>query len=135
MDRLAALGYLPSAFSGMRPWTRSECARLVLQAGRVIDGDQAAGGEAAALYRERQQEFFPQRKNVRPFTPMSLKQLAEDVGFRAWHIEYLPWCRGIGRILRYLGKEAAAHYLRLSDSLLRRIGFLNRRHLMLEARK
>src|SRR5947209_135963 len=29
MDRLAALGYLPTASMGMRPWTRLECARLV----------------------------------------------------------------------------------------------------------
>lgn len=31
MERLAALGYLQSADLGMRPWTRMECARLLLK--------------------------------------------------------------------------------------------------------
>ena len=29
-DRLAALGYVPSAYANLRPWTRMECARLVV---------------------------------------------------------------------------------------------------------
>jgi hypothetical protein len=33
LDRLAALGYAPSAFTNLRPWTRMECARLVVAAG------------------------------------------------------------------------------------------------------
>jgi membrane-associated phospholipid phosphatase len=32
LDRWAALGYVQSAFLGIRPWTRMECARLVLEA-------------------------------------------------------------------------------------------------------
>ncbi|HWP84041.1 MAG TPA: hypothetical protein VNN17_02535, partial [Terriglobia bacterium] len=36
MDRLAGLGYLNSAILGLRPWTRSECARLVEEAGEAI---------------------------------------------------------------------------------------------------
>ena len=28
-DRLAALGYAPSAFASLRPWTRMECARII----------------------------------------------------------------------------------------------------------
>jgi hypothetical protein len=31
MDRLIALGYMDSAFLGIRPWTRMECARLLLE--------------------------------------------------------------------------------------------------------
>jgi hypothetical protein len=37
IDRLAALGYVNTAESGMRPWTRSECARLVEESGQGID--------------------------------------------------------------------------------------------------
>jgi hypothetical protein len=41
MDRLAALGYIDSAFAGLRPWTRMECARLVqeVEARTEMDGD------------------------------------------------------------------------------------------------
>src|SRR5208282_3844436 len=31
-DRLAALGYAPSAFADLRPWTRLECARILAAA-------------------------------------------------------------------------------------------------------
>lgn len=37
IERLAALGYIQDEFLGMRPWTRVECARLVQQAGDLID--------------------------------------------------------------------------------------------------
>lgn len=33
MDRMAALGYMPTQIAGQRPWTRSECARLVTESG------------------------------------------------------------------------------------------------------
>lgn len=31
-DRLAALGYAPSAYANLRPWTRMECARIIAAA-------------------------------------------------------------------------------------------------------
>jgi Capsule assembly protein Wzi len=37
IERLAALGYIQDEFLGMRPWTRVECARLVQEAGDLID--------------------------------------------------------------------------------------------------
>jgi membrane-associated phospholipid phosphatase len=40
-DRLAALGYAPSAFANLRPWTSMECARLVAAA----DDDLGVGAE------------------------------------------------------------------------------------------
>jgi membrane-associated phospholipid phosphatase len=45
MERLAALGYLQSASLGIRPWTRSECSRLLgeaADAGQDIDGSPQA---------------------------------------------------------------------------------------------
>lgn len=36
-DRLAALGYAPSAFANLRPWTRMECARIIAAAGDDLD--------------------------------------------------------------------------------------------------
>ena len=38
-DRLAALGYAPSAYANLRPWTRMECARIVAAAGDDLGSD------------------------------------------------------------------------------------------------
>jgi membrane-associated phospholipid phosphatase len=38
-DRLAALGYAPSAYAGLRPWSRMECARIIAAAGEALSGD------------------------------------------------------------------------------------------------
>ena len=55
-DRLAALGYVQTDFVALRPWTRMECARLVVEAeDRAADGDQIP--KAAALYRSLSTEF------------------------------------------------------------------------------
>jgi hypothetical protein len=55
-DRLAALGYLQTDFPDLRPWTRMECARLVVEAAdRTADGD--SDREAAELYRSLSREF------------------------------------------------------------------------------
>jgi len=58
LERLAALGYVQTAYLGIRPWTRMECARLLEEAGEQMrDQDEgavakAAAGEADALYTE-----------------------------------------------------------------------------------
>lgn len=36
IERLAALGYAPTAALGMKPWTRLECARLTQDAGEIL---------------------------------------------------------------------------------------------------
>jgi membrane-associated phospholipid phosphatase len=45
LERLAALGYLQTAYLGIRPWTRMECARLVeeVEEGMRYSGDGALG--------------------------------------------------------------------------------------------
>jgi membrane-associated phospholipid phosphatase len=58
LERLAALGYIDSAIADMRPWTRMECARQLVEAGDRIDGDDdAEDREAARLYHELETEF------------------------------------------------------------------------------
>jgi membrane-associated phospholipid phosphatase len=55
-DRLAALGLIDSGFADMRPWTRSECARLLSEASeRVEEG--IGRPEAEPTYRLLQTEF------------------------------------------------------------------------------
>ena len=56
-DRLAAEGYLPGAFTGLRPWTRMACARLVVVAKRNISRDLKSQGDAASLVRNLEDEF------------------------------------------------------------------------------
>ncbi len=75
LARLHALGYLPEAFEGMRPWTRLTIARMV-QAGadRMADDERewtlltqqkdaepggGGGGEARALLHSLSREFMP----------------------------------------------------------------------------
>jgi membrane-associated phospholipid phosphatase len=57
MERLVALGYIESADSGMRPWTRMECARLLVEeVGKQIeDGEQ--GSEPQKLHAALSSEF------------------------------------------------------------------------------
>ncbi|MGO9125751.1 MAG: capsule assembly Wzi family protein [Terriglobales bacterium] len=50
-DRLIGLGYITSAHTNLRPWTRMECARLLEEAqGRVTDdsADESEGSQVAA---------------------------------------------------------------------------------------
>ena len=56
-ERLAALGYIQTAFLGLRPWTRLECARLVEEAGDRLREEDSDPPEPARFYRALEQEF------------------------------------------------------------------------------
>ena len=56
-DYLAASGYAPAAFVNLRPWTRVECARLVYEAGTILESDPNPNPEALAMHRELAAEF------------------------------------------------------------------------------
>jgi Capsule assembly protein Wzi len=61
-DRFWALGYTPSAFSNLRPWTRMECARIIAAAGEDLGvdteaADQKQNSEAYRLYAALAAEF------------------------------------------------------------------------------
>jgi len=56
-DRLVAMGYVETGFAGLKPWTRMECARLVAEAGTLIQERGLEGGETVRLYRELAGEF------------------------------------------------------------------------------
>jgi hypothetical protein len=59
-DRLAAEGYLPGAFTGLRPWTRMSCARLVIEAKLNASAlDLNPQGDGASLVRNLGDEFGP----------------------------------------------------------------------------
>jgi hypothetical protein len=54
-DRLAALGVIPTAMEGMKPWTRHECARLLEEASDTLD--RVGPNEASRLYAVLSKEF------------------------------------------------------------------------------
>ena len=56
-DRLAALGYLKTDMSGMRPWTRMECARLLQEADDRLRADEPGSSQAGTLYDSLAKEF------------------------------------------------------------------------------
>jgi hypothetical protein len=58
IERLAALGYVHSAYLGIRPWTRMECARLLDEAQeRMRDRGADQDGEASKIYTVLAEEF------------------------------------------------------------------------------
>jgi membrane-associated phospholipid phosphatase len=58
-DRLIALGYIRSAYLGIRPWTRMECARLLEDAEDRLSNEDSDSGEAGgqSIYSELTAEF------------------------------------------------------------------------------
>ena len=54
LDRLMGMGMIDSGFSGVRPWTRSECARLLAEAADRVDGGSA---DAQRIYQFLEAEF------------------------------------------------------------------------------
>ena len=58
LERLAALGYIKTAYLGIRPWTRMECARMLEEAEpRIGDEDDQDGGASPRIYGELSKEF------------------------------------------------------------------------------
>lgn len=60
LDRLAALGVVESGFSGLRPWTRQECARLLEEAAASVDDLSPDADEASRVYAALAREFTPE---------------------------------------------------------------------------
>jgi membrane-associated phospholipid phosphatase len=57
MDRLIAEGYIQSAMVDMRPWTRIECARLLVEAGDRLYEAQGTSSRVDKIYAELAREF------------------------------------------------------------------------------
>lgn len=58
MERLVAMGYVQSGFLGMRPWSRMECARLLVQeADQALENESAENTNAGKIYDALRAEF------------------------------------------------------------------------------
>ena len=57
LERLAARGYINTAFMGLRPWTRAECARLIDEAGEGVQQEDTGAAVGILLYQALEKEF------------------------------------------------------------------------------
>ena len=60
LDRLAGFGLIDSAFAGDRPWTRRECARLLVEAEEHMAGGDESDTQQQNLISELEREFHPE---------------------------------------------------------------------------
>lgn len=80
LDRLSALGFIDTDIPSLRPWTRSECARLVQEAGARMEM-QTAGPGADAMYKELEQEFSPEMEGIDTVSQSRIENIYARVGF------------------------------------------------------
>jgi hypothetical protein len=68
LERLAALRYITSEFRGIRPWTRTECARQTQEAGeriqQAIRKDRPVSEIVASTYEALEREFSPEMEII-----------------------------------------------------------------------
>jgi membrane-associated phospholipid phosphatase len=57
LEKLAAFGYIETAFIGLKPWTRIECAQLLEQAEEAVERGEGAGVGLSELRSRLQEEF------------------------------------------------------------------------------
>ena len=79
--------------------------------------------------------FYDDYTHIRPFTKTSLTQLAKAVGFSKIVVDYLFYTRGSRHVLRLFGPDLTFRWLRLGDTLGRKLGVVNRWNFVLEAWK
>jgi SAM-dependent methyltransferase len=81
------------------------------------------------------ENFYDDYTHVRPYTAVSLKQLAEDSGFTRHKESCWPYAFGSMHVLRYFGRSLTLWYLNFSNRVLRALGLVNRNQLLLEVWK
>jgi membrane-associated phospholipid phosphatase len=59
LDRLIGLGYIQTAFTDSKPWTRSECVQFVEEAGGKLGEGRPTSEEAKRIYDSLSAEFAP----------------------------------------------------------------------------
>jgi membrane-associated phospholipid phosphatase len=64
LDRLIALGYVKTAYQGIRPWTRLECARMLEEAEPRLEDEDSPSGEGPDIYRNLVNEFASEARSL-----------------------------------------------------------------------
>lgn len=91
LERLMALGVIKGGFLGMRPWTRSECARLLDQAEDSIDAG-TAGPEAEKIFDRLAVAFRDERNET--MTGSNVRARIESIYSRVTTISGKPLTDG-----------------------------------------
>ena len=92
LDRLAAMGLIDSAFSGMRPWTRRECARLLSEAEDKVGNIEGETTEAAKLVSQLERELLPETEG--PAGTDNTAFRVESIYTRSEYISGMPLTDG-----------------------------------------
>jgi hypothetical protein len=93
LDRLAGLGLIDSAFSGMRPWTRRECMRQLSEAEEKGADEGDSNSEASKLIEALEREFHSEAEALGDGTDGAGFRL-ESLYSRTEHISGAPLTDG-----------------------------------------
>jgi hypothetical protein len=94
-DRLVSLALVDTAFSGMRPWTRTYCAQMISEAREQIDRDPAQWNDTVRdLVDELAKEFEPELEADKPDAPGNTSFRMESLYSRTEHISGMPLTDG-----------------------------------------
>lgn len=93
LDRLAAMGLIDSGFAGMRPWTRSECARLLGEAEDKVGESGETRPELQNLLSTLERELHPESEAAGGGDPAGGFRL-ESIYSRTEHISGMPLTDG-----------------------------------------
>jgi SAM-dependent methyltransferase len=83
--------------------------------------------------KELKRGFYDDWTHIRPYTPVSLGQLAADAGFASWSTNNLVWTRGLRRLIPTLGDKRMVRVHTWLDRYGRRLGLTNQYNLIFEA--
>ena len=93
LDRLAASGLVDSAFAGLRPWTRRECMRQVIEAEDKLGNPDAGNDEVSRLVNELAREFRLEAEAVGDGSDGAAVRV-ESIYSRTEHISGMPLTDG-----------------------------------------
>jgi len=91
-DRLIGLGYINSAHTNIRPWTRMECARILEEAQERLANEAAADDTASAIYGALANEFTDETSRLNGAANLGAK--VESVYTRTMAISGTPLTDG-----------------------------------------
>jgi len=92
LDRLSSMGLIDSGFAGMRPWTRSECARLLNEAEEKLGEGADSKTEAGKLLFVLKREFDPEFETTGGTDSASFR--VESIYSRVENISGMPLTDG-----------------------------------------
>ena len=114
MERLEALGYLPTLVQALKPWARMDCARLVLEAEAQIEDEETSGTGAAEVVDSLRREFTIEIANLEgapnkgielESAYLRLTQISGRPLYDSWHFAqtlYNDYGRPYGQGLNFL---------------------------------